>query len=770
MPVPRTLKGRFSAERLYAPRSIVLCGAGTEAGQRVLANMEQAGFAGRLMVLARAATDSAKPPDLPEIPDLAVLTCAPGEGAPTLRALAAWGTRAAIVMSGVPDLRALAQETGVRILGPSSFGLAVPSLGINASVSHMAVPAGRVALLTQSPALARAIIDWAGPNGVGFSHISGVGGNVDLGFGVGLDWLARDPETGLILLDINRVRARRAFISAARAASRLRPVVAIRPGGALADPTGRSDAVFEAALSRAGVFVVKHLDELLAAAGTLTRSRPARGEALAIVTNALGPGKLAADAALAAGIRLAVLPAEAQAALAASAPITLREGLIYAGAGAATRVADIAAMLGAAPGVGGVLVLLAPTGPADGAAIEAVLAAGKLGPLPVLSCIMGETTGAPHRRRLAEAGLPAFATPEQAVQGFVHLLRARRARIAARELPGRRVLEVAPDHDAVVHVLAGARAAGRDGLSVAETSAILRAYGVKTGPSVPGERIGVQVNDDASFGPAIGLAVGGGVMRYGLPPLNLKLALDLASAAGLHGGPAEAASQLLVRVSQLLVDEPGIGMLGLDPVWLAEAGAVCADAAIWLRPPGEAAVLAIPPYPEYLSEQWESRGQVFTIRPIRPEDAQAHGDMVRRVPPEDMRYRFFTATREVAPEQMARLTQIDYEREMAFIAVRNSDGATVGVSRLVREMGTPRGEFAIVVEPSAKGLGLAAHLMARLVAWGRSVGLGEIVGTVLSDNHAMIGFVRHLGFVVRYVPDEADVVEAVLALDGDGKG
>ena len=286
---------------------------------------------------------------------------------------------------------------------------------------------------------------------------------------------------------------------------------------------------------------------------------------------------------------------------------------------------------------------------------------------------------------------------------------------------------------------------------------------------MPGERIGVQVNDDASFGPAIGLAVGGGVMRYGLPPLNLKLALDLASAAGLHGGPAEAASQLLVRVSQLLVDEPAIAMLGLDPVWLGEAGAVCVDAAIWLRPPGEASVLAIPPYPEYLSEQWESRGQVFTVRPLRPEDAQAHGDMVRRVPPEDMRYRFFTATREVAPEQMARLTQIDYEREMAFIAVRNSDGATVGVSRLVREMGTPRGEFAIVVEPSAKGLGLAAHLMARLVAWGRSVGLGEIVGTVLSDNHAMIGFVRHLGFVVRYVPDEADVVEAVLALDGDEK-
>ena len=114
---------------------------------------------------------------------------------------------------------------------------------------------------------------------------------------------------------------------------------------------------------------------------------------------------------------------------------------------------------------------------------------------------------------------------------------------------------------------------------------------------------------------------------------------------------------------------------------------------------------------------------------------------------------------------MARLTQIDYEREMAFIAVRDTDEATVAVARLVREMGTPRGEFAIVVEPSAKGLGLARHLMDRLIAWGRGVGLGEIVGTVLADNHAMIGFVRHLGFAVRAVPDEADLVEAVLVLD-----
>jgi len=135
-----------------------------------------------------------------------------------------------------------------------------------------------------------------------------------------------------------------------------------------------------------------------------------------------------------------------------------------------------------------------------------------------------------------------------------------------------------------------------------------------------------------------------------------------------------------------------------------------------------------------------------------------------RVPAEDVRFRFFTAMKEISPEQMARLTQIDYEREMAFIAVRDADGATVGVARLVREIGEHGGEFAILVQPDVKGLGLASHLMERLIAWGRDGGLGNITGMVLADNHAMLGFVRHLGFTVKRAPDEPDVIEAALTL------
>ena len=740
-------------DRLLAPRSVSVIGADTADGARILANLGAGGFTGRILPQG-------------ELSDLAVIACAPAQVAAEMRALGKLGGCAAIVTAPVPELADLVRETGVRALGPSSFGVAVPGLGLNASLSHMAVPRGNIALVTQSAALARTVVDWAGPNGVGFSHVVGIGGNANLGFAV-VDYLSRDPGTKLILLDIRRVRSRRAFISALRAASRLRPVVALRPGGRLLDPTGRSNAVFEAALNRAGVFVARRLEAFLAAAETFSRSAPLRGEAMAVVTNGIGPGRLAADAALEAGIKLATLPPEALAGLTASLPAELLYGLIYANSARPTNVASIAAMLSAVPEMGGVLVLLAPTGPGDAVAVEAAIAASHTAKLPVLTCVMGETSGAGYRRRLAQAGLPAFATPEQAVQAFSHLLRDRQARKAAREFPPSRMLAVAPDHAAVSAILQAAIAEGRLALTRDQSLGMFAAYGLRQGEAGGRRAISVRVHDDEVFGPAIACSVlPAGQPAYDLPPLNLPLAQALAARAGLDDpDEADIAAQALVRVSQMLVDLPEIAALGIDQLALSPDGAVALDAAIWLRPDGGRAVLAIPPYPDHLSETWSASGEDFLIRPIRPEDADAHAAFVQRIPTEDLRYRFFTALRQVAPEQMVRLTQIDYEREMAFVAVRCRDQATVGVARLVRELDGESGEFAIMVQPDTKGLGLARHLMMRLIEWAKAEKIPAIVGQILADNHPMLGFVRQLGFSLHRTPDEPDVVEAVLDIE-----
>jgi len=822
--------GRFSPACLLRPASLVVIGAGSAVGQTLTANLESGNFNGPIVTADDAAAIAA----LPSAPDLAVFAVAPT--AATAAALAGRGIYAGVVVCPSDNVAEVAQRTGLRMLGPESFGIGVPALGLNATLGHLPLPAGRLALISQSEALCRTVLDWAQPNGIGFSHIVGMGGRADLGFGVVLDWLSREPGTGAILLDIRQLRRRRAFVSAARAASRLRPVVAIRAGTLSSDPTGASERAFQAALRRAGVLCVSGLEDLLSAAEILSRTKPLRSESLGIVTNSVGAGQMAADAVVQAGLRVA-------------AQTVQPEG------GATGQLAALATAAAAAPGVGGLLVMHAPSGGADAEAIAALAACRPRISVPLLVCAMGETTGSAHRRTLAQAGMAVFSTPEQAVRGFLHLVHDRRNRAAARELPTSAVLAVAPDREAAQAVVAAIRRARRLTSMQDEALAVLSAYGIPVvpnrvvaspadaGPAAsllgfpavvklrqcvrPAERhsgglaldlhdagevanaarllaarpppetadplllvqrqavrwreLRIKVAEDATFGPIISFGQGGttadivGHVSADLPPLNLALAHALIArthAAATLGQfrdnpPANerAVAEALVRISQLIVDFPEIAELDLNPLIADADGVLAADAWLRLHPDGETGGgLAITPYPLDLVEHWAAAdGERLTIRPIRPEDADGHEAFFTRLSPQDIRFRFFTAMREMSAEQIARLTQIDYDREMAFVAVRES-GDTVGVARLVCE-DENQGEFAVIVQQSMKGKGVATHLMHRLIEWARRRGLATIVGQVLSDNAPMLAFVRRLGFSLRRMPEDPEVVEARLSLE-----
>ena len=829
--------GRFHLECLFRPRSLAVIGAATETGAQIMANIALGSFNGPVQAIE-------EPARLEAGTDLAVLALPQAATLAAIETLRQKNCFAAIVPGAADGLADAAQHTGVRLLGPRSFGLAIPSLGLNATRAHMPPPPGRIALVSQSASLCRAVIDWAGPNGVGFSHIVGIGGNADLGFGLVLDWLSRDPGTGAILLDIRHLKDRRRFLSAARAAAKLRPVVAMRAGGRLLDPAGGAETTFEAALRRAGVLSVAGLEDLLAAAETLSRARPARGETLAIVTNATGPGRLAADAVLRHGLPLA----------AGQGP---EPGLVHVPLEHAAGLAERAIGVASQPDVGGVLVVHAPSGGDEEASAAALIAAAPKMKAPLLVCAMGETSGAVHRRSLAQAGLAVFATPDQAVQGFQHLVQDRRNRAAARELPASTVLSLAPDRAVVQRLFARVRETGRQTLMQDEALEVLAAYGVPVVPtravlsaeeapsaasllgfpavvklrqSVPpqdrarsglaldlhGEaeirvaarlvtaraqrqgapasgllvqrqaararELAIRVCDDHTFGPVIAFGAGGptaevdGSWALDLPPLNLPLAHGLIARSrvgrrlshatrDLPLAREDAVAEALVCVSQLVVDFPEIAELTVTSLFADETGVLAADAWLRLRRPGDPpSPLAIAPYPVELVSHWARGQDRFTIRPIRPEDAEQHGEFFRRLSPVDIRFRFFTTMRELSPEQMARLTQVDYDREMAFIAVREATGETVGVARLVSEADGSSGEFAVIVQPDAKHRGLASHLMHRLVDWARRRGLHAIVGQVLAENAPMLAFVRHLGFSLRRLPEEPDVIEARLEL------
>jgi acetyltransferase len=263
-----------------------------------------------------------------------------------------------------------------------------------------------------------------------------------------------------------------------------------------------------------------------------------------------------------------------------------------------------------------------------------------------------------------------------------------------------------------------------------------------------------------------------------LPPLNLPLARDLVSRtriAGLLAGyrdqpPADLAAiyRTLQQVSQLLVDMAEVIELDINPLLADASGVIALDARVRIstaRQTGSAR-LAILPYPRELEETIEFDGRSVMVRPIRPEDEMAHGDFLRGLKPEDVRFRFFGLVREFPHSELARYTQIDYDREMAFIATApgsNGQAETLGVVRAVIGPNRRSAEFAIVIRSDLKGKGLGYRLLARMIAYCRDRGLEQMVGETLPNNHDMIMLAQSLGFEHR-MRSEDNVVQMTLTL------
>jgi acetyltransferase len=281
----------------------------------------------------------------------------------------------------------------------------------------------------------------------------------------------------------------------------------------------------------------------------------------------------------------------------------------------------------------------------------------------------------------------------------------------------------------------------------------------------------VGVSCDPVFGPVVLFGQGGVAVEVladqaiGLPPLNRVLAAELVSRtrvarllAGFRDRPAvdmAALQEVLVRVGQMACDLGELVELDINPLLADAHGVLALDARMRLTPapPGGARErLAILPYPRHLERELVWQGQALTLRPIRPDDAAAHQAFFAALSPEDVHARWFGALTALTPADLARLTQIDYAREMAFIATRGTaeGGAeTLGVARVVADPDGRSGEFAIVVRSALKGQGLGRLLMDCLLDYCRSAGLAEVVGCTLADNARMAALARACGFTVR---------------------
>jgi acetyltransferase len=456
-------------DNLFKPRSIALIGASkarASVGAVLAYNLFNSGFTGPIMPVNpkhRAIEGVLTYPDadaLPEIPDLAVIATPPETVPGLIAEFGRRGTRAAVVVSaGFGEsgeatgrnlhqamLTAAAPHT-LRIIGPNCIGVMVPSVGLNASFAHLTPKPGHLAFVAQSRAVATSVLDWATSRGIGFSHVASLGDMCDVDFGDMLDYLTSEIEVRGILLYIEAVTHARKFMSAARAAARIKPVVVIKAGRhpaaarAVASHTGAmagQDAVYDAAFRRAGMLRVHEIGDLFGAVETLGTGQTPKGDRLAILTNGGGIGVMAVDALLDRGGRLARLSAETLQALNASLPHTWSQGnpVDILGDAPGERYAKALEILLKEPDADAVLVLMCPTAVASSAeAARAVIDTARGSRGSVLTCWLGETAPQQARQMFGKNRIPAYYTPERAVRAFFDMLSYRRNQEALMQTP-----------------------------------------------------------------------------------------------------------------------------------------------------------------------------------------------------------------------------------------------------------------------------------------------------------------------------------------------
>ncbi len=884
---------------LFEPQSVALIGASERAGSIgavLVANMLAAKYRGALYAVnpkyksvqgVQCFDAIGKAP--PRV-DLAVIATPPRVVPEVIEQCGRAGVRAAVVITagfseigpaGATLERAMlenARRHRLRVVGPNCLGLMRPELGLNATFARGTPYPGSLGLISQSGAICTALLDWARPHKVGFSSVVSLGGSTDVDFGEIIDYLVEDPKTDHILLYIEGVRSARRFVSALRAAARVKPVILMKvgrhPAGSRAavSHTGAIvglDDVFDAVVKRAGVVRVTTIGQLVAAAQALAAHVRPQGERLAIVTNGGGPGVMAADRAADLGIPLAQFTQPTIEALKRSLPESWSHGnpIDLIGDADPERYRTAVAACLADEQVDGVLAMLAPqamTAPADAA--RAVIEAAKGSSKPVLTCWMGEEQTAEARRLLGEARIPVFRTPDPAVEMFGHLSSFYRNQRALLQTPGPLAAQGAPDLEGARLIVEAALAERRAVLSEMESKALLAAFripiahtvvarsaheamliagelgvpvamkidspdithksdvngvrlnvagapavqsayqqilddvkrlrpearvnGVTVEPMVRrqnGRELMVGVIRDPVFGPAIVFGTGGTAVEVhrdravALPPLNQFLVADMirgTRVAKLLGEfrrmppvDMDALAEVLLRVSELVCELPALAELDINPLIADEAGAIAVDARVVLRAPppqrDRYAHMAIHPYPAHLVGTWQpAQGPAVTLRPIRPEDAEMERAFVRKLSPESRYFRFMDTLRELTPGMLVRFTQIDYDREMAFVAtVPGSAGEEeIGVCRYITNPDAESCEFALVIADDWHRKGLGRRLMTQLIDVARARGLRSMVGHVLAENRGMLSLCQGLGFVISDSPEGPMLKRATLAL------
>jgi acetyltransferase len=690
------------------------------------------------------------------------------------------------------------------LLGPFSFGLQRPPLGLNLSQHQLLAHAGGAALVTQSRTIMAAVLDWADDVHIGFSAAIALGQESVTRLPEVLDYLASDPHTHSIALYLDEPGSGREFMSALRAAASIKPVVVLK-AGVVNEPL-QVDLAFDAALRRAGAVRVRYFIQLFSALKVFSYSRRPRGRRVVVFANGQGPAQLAQDMAGEDGpiVQATLDPKTSRRLNKLLEPGSLIHNPVVTHQPLARElVLEVITHLIQDPNVDGVLVMLAPDSRSDFTEVATALAQiAPKAPKPVISCFMGDAGMRPVRRQLDDAGAPAFRTPESAANAFGIL--------AAYHYNQQLLLQiqpVEPEHgkpmiEQARQRLAQALALGHEQLEPHEAWALMRDFHIPIQSldkpslkplSVDDCPAAIWVERDERFGPVIRFGAGGALGRFAptqaaadLAPLNYFLARRLVKRsefwkklpADFYPDPVfDQILGVLELVSDLVSECASVVSLRIDPIVVRGQSLMTThiDVQIDVSEHGQDPALSgyahmsVHPYPRRWVQRLPLRdGQVGVVRPIQPDDAQALQDFVRNLSEQARYMRFVSMMRELTPHMLSRYTHVDYHRELALVATCDrGDGAPgeqaqtgqriIGLAHYLRNPDGQGAEYALVIADDWQGYGLGRRLMSRLIEAARAQGLAYIEGVVLSSNQPMLALMTSLGMTNDPDPDDSSM-------------
>lgn len=624
--------------------------------------------------------------ELPITPDLAVICTSAESAADALDQAGGNGVKTAVVITPDPQgsdpdtslkrsLHRVAQSHGSRFLGPTSAGVCMPILRLNATCFDGQVASGKLALVSQSASIAAGAVHWAASQGVGLSRIVSMGDEADISVDEILDYLAADVTTTGILLCLRSPKRGRAFVSSARAAARVKPILVLRPHDRTSLQLGETivgrDQVFDSAFRRIGVLPVNDTSEWFDAAAALAGARRPRAGKLAIVAKGEGAARLAA-ALIEAERLLATLQNRTIEALQplVSSPVATNP-IVFDRNVTSKHYAAALSALSEDENVCAVLIIHSP--PAAGfnskQALHFLAEAASTTTLEVLICWFGAALDNEMRSALAAANVTLYDTPEKAARAFIYLAKHRRNQNEMRQIPIARrqqfIVEPTGSAESALRplllseekesadflkafgVVCQAISANRDVLDEEAGSAVLRAYDLQaaeqTGRTVLPLPASISIGNDPAFGRVILVDVAGH-REVLLPPLNQELTRDVATRAqsALQACgvtiDAEAIQSTLIRLANMTVELPEISMLQGKAAVSSDGAFLIPAAHIWVAAPSaQDSHLSIHPYPVGLEERVRTkRNEEILIRPMRLEDIRLYRKMLESIPADDL--------------------------------------------------------------------------------------------------------------------------------------